>query len=87
MNSKLELRIESVKIAVNVEGVTSENVIETAEKIEKYIAGSVNFPEVYDPNAQTTELAKVMFGQYFNKPVVSDEKVVEETEVKEVVTE
>ena len=30
MNSKIEARIEAVKLALNVEGVTSENIIEVS---------------------------------------------------------
>lgn len=76
MNSKIELRTEAVRIALNVEGVTFENVIETAEKIETYILGSVELPEHIDPQAQLKELSE----KFFSKPFESEayEKVIEE---------
>lgn len=51
MNSKLEVRIEAVKLAINVEGVTSENVVETSEAIAKFILGDTELPATYDSNA------------------------------------
>lgn len=48
MNSKLELRNEAVRIASNLEGITAENIVETAEKIEKYINGNAVLPDVMD---------------------------------------
>lgn len=48
MNSKLELRNEAVRIAASLEGITSENLISTAERIEKYIIGNAGLPEVMD---------------------------------------
>lgn len=57
MNSKLELRNEAVRLAVNTEGVTADNVIEVSKKIEAYITGNSELPELYD----TSEFAmKVM---------------------------
>lgn len=76
MNSKIELRTEAVRIALNVEGVTFENVIETAEKIETYILGSVELPEYIDPQAQLKELSE----KFLSKPFESEayEKVIKE---------
>lgn len=48
MNSKLELRNEAVRLAVNVKDVTSENVIEVSRKIETYILGDAELPEYFD---------------------------------------
>lgn len=83
MNSKLDLRIEAVKIAVNVEGVTSENVIETAVKIEEYILGGVELPEFYDTNAQIKEITE----KFANLTQVTNEEANEETTSEESVAE
>jgi len=48
MNSKLELRSEAIRIAASLEGVTSESLIVTAERIEKYIIGDTVLPDVMD---------------------------------------
>lgn len=45
MNSKIEARIEAVKLALNVEGVTSENIIEVSDKIASFIIGSAELPD------------------------------------------
>lgn len=45
MNSKIEARIEAVKLALNVEGVTSENIIEVSERIADFIVGNAELPE------------------------------------------
>ena len=50
MNSKLDLRLESAKLAVMVDGVTPENVISLSKEIEKYVIGEAELPESYDPN-------------------------------------
>lgn len=85
MNSKLELRTEAVKIALNVEGVTPENLIETAEKIETYILGSVELPEYIDPQAQLKELSEKFLSKSFEPK--GDEKAIEETTSTESVIE
>lgn len=82
MNSKLDLRIEAVKIAVNVEGVTPENVIETAKAIEGYILGSVELPDYIDPNAQMKELT-----EKFHTKDFGNEKADKETASEESVAE
>lgn len=56
MNSKIEARIEAVKLAINVEGVTSENIMETSEAIAKFILGDSELPETFDSNSTMKEL-------------------------------
>lgn len=85
MNSKIELRTEAVKIALNVEGVTSANVIETAKAIESYILGSVELPEYIDPQAQLKELSEKFLSNSFTPK--ADGKAIEEATAKESVTE
>ena len=82
MNSKIELRIEAVKLAVNVEGVTDKNVIAVSGEIAKYIIGDVALPEVYDPTENQSNLLKIMAGiNKFNKKDDEDiEKTTEEEE-------
>lgn len=82
MNSKIELRIEAVKLAVNVEGVTDKNVIAVSEEIAKYIIGDVALPEVYDPTENQSNLLKIMSGiNQFNKK--DDENIKKTTEEEE----
>lgn len=60
MNSKIEARIEAVKLALNVEGVTSENIIEVSNKIAAFIIDNAELPDSYDSNAYLKEImAKV----------------------------
>lgn len=85
MNSKLDLRIEAVKIAVNVEGVTPENVIETAKAIEDYIIGDIELPEWIDAQSQWKELSEKFLTKPFEpKP---DEEADKETASEESVAE
>lgn len=45
MNSKIDARIEAVKLALNVEGVTAENIIEVSKKIADFVIGSAELPD------------------------------------------
>ncbi len=56
MNSKIEAKIEAVKLAINVEGVTSDNIIEVSAKIADFIIGDAVLPETYDSNAYMKEM-------------------------------
>lgn len=56
MNSKIEARIEAVKLALNVEGVTSENIIEVSAKIADFIIGDAVLSDTYDSNAYMKEI-------------------------------
>ncbi len=56
MNSKIEVRIEAVKLAINVEGVTSDNVVETSEALAGFILGDAELPDTYDSNAMMKEM-------------------------------
>ncbi|MCI9284337.1 MAG: hypothetical protein HFJ91_00675 [Muribaculaceae bacterium] len=56
MNSKIEVKIEAVKLAINVEGVTSENIVETSEAIAKFILGDAELPDTHDGNALYKEM-------------------------------
>lgn len=60
MNSKIEARIEAVKLALNVEGVTSENIIEVSGKIADFIVGGSELPDSNDPNAFMKEIMERM---------------------------
>lgn len=51
MNSKLEIRFEAVKMAAGINGVKAQDVIRVAKRIERYILGDADLPEVYDSNA------------------------------------
>lgn len=54
-NSKIEVRSESIRIA-SLLGVTSENILDVAKKIEEYIMGDAELPETYDRNSYFKEL-------------------------------
>lgn len=69
MNSKLELRNMAVNSALNVEGVTADNVIAVAEKIYAFVIGKAELPEKYDPNEAMEKMKDLM---NLNKP--SNEK-------------
>uniref|UniRef100_A0AAU8AUL7 Uncharacterized protein n=1 Tax=Dulem virus 40 TaxID=3145758 RepID=A0AAU8AUL7_9CAUD len=56
MNSKIEARIEAVKLALNVEGVTSENIIDASTKIAAFIVGNAELPNNVDSNAFMKEM-------------------------------
>jgi len=60
MNSKLELRNEAVRLAVNVKDGTSENVIEVSRKIETYILGDAELPEYFDTQKNLQEMFATM---------------------------
>lgn len=66
MNSKIEVKIEAVKLAINVEGVTSENIVETSEAIAKFILGDAELPDTYDSNSTMKELM-----ERFSNPTTS----------------
>lgn len=56
MNSKIEARIEAVKLALNVEGVTAENIIEVGGKIADFIVGNAELPD----NDESADFQKQM---------------------------
>lgn len=60
MNSKIEARIEAIKLALNVEGVNSENIIEVSDKIAAFIIGDAELPDSYDSNAYLKEIMAKM---------------------------
>lgn len=60
MNSKIEARIEAVKFALNVEGVSSENIIEVSTKIAAFIIGNAKPPDTYDSNGYLKEMVAKM---------------------------
>lgn len=60
MNSKIEVRIEAVKLAINVEGVTSENIVSISDAIYGFILGDAELPENHDANAEMKELMAKM---------------------------
>lgn len=55
-NSKIEARCEAVRLATAIKDVTSENILEISKRIEDYIVGGIDLPEVYDPNTYIKEL-------------------------------
>ena len=66
MNSKIEARIEAVKLALNVEGVTSGNIIEVSGEIADFIIGSAELPDTYDSNNYLKEMVAKMASNLAN---------------------
>lgn len=56
MNAKIEIRLEAVRLAVNTEGVTADNVIDLSERIAAFVLGDAKLPETYNANEVTTRL-------------------------------
>lgn len=59
-NSKIEARCEAVRLAAAIKDVTSDNILEVSKKIEEYIVGELELPDVYDPNSYMKELVEKM---------------------------
>lgn len=76
MNSKIEARIDAVKLALNVEGVTSENIIEVSERIASFIIGNAELPDK-DPSEDMQKRMMDMVTGAYNNP--STPKVSAET--------
>jgi len=60
MNSKVEIRLEAAKLAVMVEGVTPDTVVNVSREIESYVLGEAKLPEVYDPNAMLKDSINIL---------------------------
>lgn len=80
MNSKIEARIEAVKLALNVEGVTSENIIDVSEKIANFIVGDAELPDNNDPNAFMKEIMERMAPN----PAIEAERIEREKKLTEL---
>ena len=48
--NRVDIRLESVKIAIQVHAMHLGNMVEIAKEIEKYIIGNADIPEYEDPN-------------------------------------
>lgn len=48
--NRVDIRIEAVKIALQIHAMDMSNVIETAKTVENYIVGNADIPEYEDPN-------------------------------------
>lgn len=60
MNSMIEARWEAVRLAAAIKDVTSNNILEVSKKIEGYLVGGLELPDVYDPNSCMKELMEKM---------------------------
>lgn len=69
MNSKIEARIDAVKLALNVEGVTSENIIEVSEKIATFIIGDAELPDKDESTDFQKRMMDMVTGAYNNLPM------------------
>lgn len=57
-NSKVEVRVEAVRLAAILKDVTSENIIKMSKEIEAFIITGIDLPDVYDPNSYMKDLAE-----------------------------
>lgn len=48
--NRVDIRLESVKIAIQVHAMRLGNMVEIAKEIENYIIGDADIPEYEDPN-------------------------------------
>lgn len=83
MNSKIEARIEAVKLALNVEGVTSENIIEVSGKIADFIVGNSELPDTYDSNGYLKDMVAKMTAP---NPAIEAERLEREKKLTEMLT-
>ncbi len=82
MNSKIEARIEAVKLALNVEGVTSDNIIDVSTKIAYFILGDANLPDNNDPNTFMTDIME----RLAPNPAIEAERLEREKKLTEMLT-
>lgn len=48
--NRVDIRLEAIKIALQIHAMDMSNVIETAKTVENYIVGNADIPEYEDPN-------------------------------------
>lgn len=61
MNSKIAVRAEAVRMAMNVQGVSSNNIVAVSTKIADFIIGGSELPDIYNSDNKLIDtLAKVM---------------------------
>lgn len=63
MDSKFDLRLESVRLAVLVDNIRKEDIIPMAEEIEKYVLGDNELPEMTDKNLMLEMAARLFKGK------------------------
>lgn len=77
ISNKMDLRHMAVSLALNVEGVTNENIIAVAKEVESYILGDSKLPEVGQQDETMSKVAEMLAKSYLPN-TTSDEKGVEE---------
>lgn len=58
--NRVDIRIEAVKIALQIHAMDTCNVIETAKTVEDYIVGDADIPEYEDPNKILKDMVSSM---------------------------
>lgn len=58
--NRVDIRLESVKIAIQVHAMHTDNLVDIAKKVEEYIVGDAEIPEYVDPNEYIKEAISVM---------------------------
>ncbi len=59
-NSKIEARVEAVRLAALLKDVTSENIVPVSKQIEEYITEGIDLPGIYDPNSYLKDFMSKM---------------------------
>lgn len=62
MESMVNLRLQAVKVAASLKDVSSEHVIDVADKIVRYVKGKADIPETYDPTEEARKMMKDLIG-------------------------
>lgn len=58
--NRVDIRLESIKIALQIHSIDINNVVDIAKIIEDYIAGDADIPEYIDPNAALMRMVDSM---------------------------
>ena len=58
INSKLDLRLDTAKIVIQLPGTTMENFHERAHRVETYLLGEAELPETDDTYAELKKMVK-----------------------------
>lgn len=64
MESMVDLRLQAIKIAASMKDVSSECVIDVAEKIVRYVKGNSAIPETFDPAEEARKMVEAMMDKF-----------------------
>ena len=64
MESMVDLRLHAIQIAASMKDVSSECVIDVAEKIVRYVKGNSTLPETFDPTEEARKMVEGMMDKF-----------------------